>query len=336
MNTCIYPWQQDVWEHLKQRYPKLGHALLFYGKHGCGKEQFVQHFVAWLLCANPNTDGACGQCQSCIWFKSSFHPHIMTIRPEIEQKTTKTASKTKLKLAPKIKIEQIREILPFVQQTLAGWRVIIIESAEMLNIAASNALLKTLEEPSEQVILILLSDHYLKLPATIRSRTQHFALDRIHVQQAQTFFTQQLKEQNLNYSQIQQQLMLNLAENMPLYALELAKSDWLKYREEFLNDWLALIQKKDKPLFYATKWHKMMIFTDFIRMLEILICDIIRIKLQQSIYNIDLDFSALLDHTSLEFLFSLYHEIQHSKLALSQNIQPQFMMDHYFIQLMRS
>ncbi len=80
----------------------------------------------------------------------------------------------------KIKIEKIRDLLPFVQQTVDGWRVIVIEPAEALNIASSNALLKTLEEPGDRIVIILLADHYLKLPATIRSRLQHFALDRIN------------------------------------------------------------------------------------------------------------------------------------------------------------
>ena len=64
------------------------------------------------------------------------------------------------------------------QQTVDGWRVIVIEPAEALNIASANALLKTLEEPGDNTVIILLANHYLKLPATIRSRLQHFALDR--------------------------------------------------------------------------------------------------------------------------------------------------------------
>lgn len=65
----------------------------------------------------------------------------------------------------------------------------MIEPAEALNIASSNALLKTLEEPGDRgIVIILLADHYLKLPATIRSRLQHFALDRIAAAQATAIF----------------------------------------------------------------------------------------------------------------------------------------------------
>ena len=67
--------------------------------------------------------------------------------------------------------------------------MVVIEPAEALNIASSNALLKTLEEPGERVVLILLADHYLKLPATIRSRLQHFALDRLRFRMLSSMFS---------------------------------------------------------------------------------------------------------------------------------------------------
>ena len=63
-----------------------------------------------------------------------------------------------------------------------------------MNIASSNALLKTLEEPGENIVIILLADHYLKLPATIRSRLQHFALDRISSAQFSEYVEAQLPE----------------------------------------------------------------------------------------------------------------------------------------------
>lgn len=329
----VYPWQQGVWQHLQERYPKLGHALLFYGKKGCGKHDFTQHFVQWLLCANPTANGACGQCQSCIWFKTDMHPHLMHIHPD-EEEIKKGEKAKKTKSSAKIKIEKIREILPFVQQTLEGWRVIVIEPAEALNIASSNALLKTLEEPSERVIIILLAEHYLKLPATIRSRTQHFALDRIDPQLAQFYLQQLISQKNYQITEQQQQVLLNIAESMPLYALELAESEWMMHRAEFVQDWLNLLKYKDKPMFYATKWQKMMSFNAFNYMLEVIICDMIRTKLQQSVYNIDLNLHEIVEYLSLEQLFSLYTEIQHSKQSLMQNVQSQLFIDHYVMKMM--
>lgn len=152
----------------------------------------------------------------------------------------------------KIKIEKIRDLLPFVQQTGEGWRVILIEPAEALNLASSNALLKTLEEPGERVVLILLADHYLKLPATIRSRLQHFALDRISYKQATSYLDEHLSE----LAEVQPDLLLGLSNDMPLQAIEIAKSDWFAKRQIFLNDWLKIVAQKNMPLFFSGKWQK--------------------------------------------------------------------------------
>ncbi len=130
--------------------------------------------------------------------------------------------------------------MPFVQQTGEGWRVIVIEPAEALNLASSNALLKTLEEPGERVVLILLADHYLKLPATIRSRLQHFALDRISYEQATSYLNEHLAE----IASVPPELLLGLSNDMPLQAVEIATSDWFAKRQSFLEDWTKVVNQK--------------------------------------------------------------------------------------------
>lgn len=191
---------------------------------GCGKEAFTQQFLAWVLCQNRHVRNLpCGECGSCQWLKADTHPNYVYISTDEENK----------KQNVKIKIEKIRDLLPFVQQTVDGWRVIVIEPAEALNIASSNALLKTLEEPGENIVIILLADHYLKLPATIRSRLQHFALDRITSDQATNYLSEYLPEAGFS----QQQLLMNLANQMPLQAIEVAQSAWMPMRQDFLQDW---------------------------------------------------------------------------------------------------
>lgn len=88
------------------------------------------------------------------------HPDLLLIAPEDENKD--------------INVEQIRAVAPFLAMTAAqsGWRIVIIDDAERMNRAAQNALLKVLEEPSPNSILILLADHLGKLLPTIRSRSR--------------------------------------------------------------------------------------------------------------------------------------------------------------------
>lgn len=316
----VYPWQQQVWQTLTSRFPSLGHGLLFYGKPGCGKESFAQHFLSWVLCLHKQSNGPCGECASCQWIKSDTHPNYVHISTDEENK----------KQNAKIKIEKIRDLLPFVQQTGEGWRVVVIEPAEALNMASANALLKTLEEPGERVVIILLADHYLKLPATIRSRLQHFALDRLSSEQLQEYLQQHLQD----VSAERLQLLSQLANQMPLRAIELAQSEWIQQRQDFIQDWQKLVQQKNQPMTLSSKWTKLLNFTDFIQMFEYLLCDLICVKLQQNIKNIDLDFSVLQNQYSLEILFDLYAEIQQGKRFVEQNVQTNLILDQLFIKLM--
>ncbi|CAI3147840.1 DNA polymerase III subunit tau [Acinetobacter calcoaceticus] len=320
VTSKVYPWQKTTWDTLTTRFPNIGHGLLFYGKQGCGKHAFAKHFLAWVLCLNKQPHGACGECSSCQWLKSDTHPNYVHITTDEENK----------KQNAKIKIEKIRDLLPFVQQTGEGWRVILIEPAEALNLASSNALLKTLEEPGERVVLILLADHYLKLPATIRSRLQHFALDRISYEQATSYLNEHLSE----IAEVQPDLLLGLSNDMPLQAIEIAKSDWFAKRQTFLNDWLKIVAQKNMPLFFSGKWQKELSFSDFIVLFEYLLGDLICVKLNQPQKNTDLDFDQLSAYYDLESLFNIYSEIQQAKKLVEQNVQSQLIIDQLFITLM--
>ncbi|WP_179998220.1 DNA polymerase III subunit delta' [Acinetobacter sp. YH12239] len=316
----VYPWQLNVWNTLTQRFPQVGHGLLFYGKKGCGKEAFTQQFVAWLLCSDKQPNQACGQCTSCLWLKSDTHPNYVYVTTDEDNK----------KQNAKIKIEKIRELQPFVQQTVDGWRVIVIEPAEALNIASSNALLKTLEEPGERVVIILLADHYLKLPATIRSRLQHYALDRLTDVQANAYLNEHLNAEQQTLST----LLLNLSNGMPLAAIELASSEWLTLRSEFINDWYHLVSQKNMPMQYASKWNKQLNFSELIIMFEYLLADLVAYKMEQNVKNTDLDFSLLAEQYQLEQLFDIYNDVHQAKQMVEQNVQSNLIVDQLFIKLM--
>ena len=320
-DSVIYPWQEVVWSSLTQRFPNTGHGLLFYGKSGSGVDVFAHAFLAWVLCHEREKQRfACGQCTSCQWLKSDTHPNFVHISTDEDNK----------KANAKIKIEKIRDLLPFIQQTVEGWRIVLIEPAEALNIASANALLKTLEEPGEQVIIILLAEHYLKLPATIRSRMQHFALDRIHPEEASAYLQQHLDTQY----QEQTELLLNLANQMPLRAVEISQLEWIQQRHMFMADWLKLVQQKNMPLSLSTKWQKSLNYAEFLMMFEYLLSDVIRLKMSQKTLNIDLDFHEIDTQYSLEELFTIYEGLQQSKRYTEQNVQTNLVLDELFIQLM--
>ena len=188
MTNSIYPWHAEPWRQLHVLRERLPHAILFHGEAGTGKSRFIESFAQSLLCENVRPDGfACDTCASCAWFAQHNHPDYRRVRPEAledepsaegeeggddkKAKASKTPSKD-------IKIEQIRQLADFMNISThrQGLRVVVLYPAEALNTPASNALLKTLEEPPPGTVFLLASNSLDRLLPTILSRCRKFAL----------------------------------------------------------------------------------------------------------------------------------------------------------------
>lgn len=182
-----YPWQQAAWTQLQQMRARMPHAILFHGPAGTGKADFLEAFAQSLLCENVQPDGhACGACASCGWFVQHNHPDYRRVRPEAledepaadgEDADGERKSKA-AKPSKEIKIEQIRALADFMNISThrQGLRVVVLYPAEALNMPASNALLKTLEEPPPGTVFLLASNSLDRLLPTILSRCRKFAL----------------------------------------------------------------------------------------------------------------------------------------------------------------
>jgi DNA polymerase-3 subunit delta' len=207
MSNSIYPWQSSGWQQLQQLRQRLPHAILFHGAAGIGKADFIECFAQSLLCENVKADGhACGECPSCGWFTQHNHPDYRRVRPEAledeppvdeEGVDADTGKKSKSAKAPskEIKIEQIRALADFMNISThrQGLRVVVLYPAEALNTPASNALLKTLEEPPPGTVFLLASNSLDRLLPTILSRCRKFAMPMPEHAQALGW----LKEQGL-------------------------------------------------------------------------------------------------------------------------------------------
>ena len=143
---------------------RLGHAYLFSGLRGSGKTSSARIFAKDLLCERGVGSHACESCASCNSANEGRHMDII-----------------EMDAASHRKIEDIRDLI---EQTRYGpvsgrFKIFIIDEAHMLTKEASNAFLKTLEEPPAYIKFILATTDPLKLPATILSRTQHFRFKAI-------------------------------------------------------------------------------------------------------------------------------------------------------------
>src|SRR5688500_17254438 len=84
MPVTVYPWLQAQWRELLQRKASLPHAVLFKGREGIGKLDFVRKLAQSVACELPSQDGAaCGACRSCRWFAAGMHPDYREITPEV-------------------------------------------------------------------------------------------------------------------------------------------------------------------------------------------------------------------------------------------------------------
>jgi len=164
----IYPWLEAADSEFSERFSddRLPHALLLHGPRDTGKTQLASQFVASILCLE-NRHPACGKCRSCQLLGSGAHPDRFVITFEENPKTGE--------LRKEIVVHQIRLLIGSLNltNTISRRKAALIHPVEALNRAASNALLKTLEEPPGATVLVLVSHDTRRLPATIRSRCQN-------------------------------------------------------------------------------------------------------------------------------------------------------------------
>src|ERR1700677_586788 len=138
---------------------RVAHAYIFSGVRGVGKTTAARILAKALNCVNGPTAEPCGVCDSCVEVAAGTSLDVI----EIDAASNRG-------------IDQIRELREMVRYAPAGSRnkVVILDEAHMLTTEASNALLKTLEEPPDRVIFVMATTEPENLEDTIRSRSQHF------------------------------------------------------------------------------------------------------------------------------------------------------------------
>ncbi|WP_426702808.1 DNA polymerase III subunit delta' [Rhodanobacter sp. Col0626] len=235
------PWHAEHWARLQARRQRdaLPHALLLCGAAGLGKRAFVQRFVAGLLCAEPVNGDACGHCRSCLLLAAGSHPDVVSLSFGLRKDGVQRSE---------IVVDQIRELSArlAMNSQFGGWQVATIDPADAMNPAAANALLKTLEEPASQTMLILLADAPWRLPQTIRSRCQRIEFHLPATTEALTW----LQDEGVRDAAA----ALAAAGGNPGLARAWSGEGALERRQEVRKDLTALAAGRGQPTEVVKRW----------------------------------------------------------------------------------
>jgi DNA polymerase-3 subunit delta' len=220
------------------RRERIRHAYLFTGPEGVGRRTLALRFAQALNCTEPPEPGEpCGICRDCRQLRAQQHPDLAIVQGEEPGKA--------------IKVDQIRELQHGLHLApyQARYRIALLRQFERANASAANALLKLLEEPPPQVVLLLTAENPERLLPTIVSRCE---ILRLRPQPAEVLRTG--LETHWGIDPDRAKLLAHISDGRPGYAHQLAEHpELLEQRQTWLKDLLGLLQADTAARFSYAK-----------------------------------------------------------------------------------
>ena len=194
---------------------KTSHSYLFTGTSGIGKSMIAKEFAKMLLCLEKHK--YCNHCKSCIEFDTNNNPDFQIIMPD----------------GASIKIEQIRQMQRKILEApiISTKKVYIINDADQMTTEAQNCLLKTLEEPPEFVVIILIGSNENNFLSTIKSRCTIIKFQDIENEEIRKYLKKVHEIENIS------------DEMLSLFGGSIGKAERLKDKQELYDNILEVINK---------------------------------------------------------------------------------------------
>ncbi|MEG3640896.1 DNA polymerase III subunit delta' [Magnetococcus sp. PR-3] len=245
---------------------RLAHGLLFYGPAGVGKKSTVRALVQRTLChevgehalnaSGTLPESGCGHCSSCARFDSGGHPDLLWLE--------KQDGRTQLL------VDQVRDLTHFVALTplLSNYKVAVIDEVSLMNASAANALLKTLEEPPAQSLIILTTQSPGALLPTIRSRCQAIRFVPLEADILRKLLKNHKTEPPLTDQAMES--AIEMAGGSMGRALALCEGELPTQRQELWQDMAQLLKGTDLGTIcdLAARWGKAELFETTTMLLE--------------------------------------------------------------------
>nr|WP_092023900.1 DNA polymerase III subunit delta' [Marinobacter zhejiangensis] len=267
-------WHSDAWRFVDSslKAGRLSHALLVGGERGVGKTEFADGVAALLVCDKPDVSpesgrlAPCGRCKQCELVQAQSHPDIRRFAPE----------KSRM-----IRVDQVRALSAFAMASpqVARRKVIVVDRADQLNINAANALLKTLEEPPSDLVLLLLQESGRPILPTLRSRCQTVVLPTPDFATAKAWLEVEAASRAVDEGEYEGEALeraLRLAGNAPRLAREYLEGEFIAQRKIALDSFRQFM-KNELPLPEASKPFKDLGLDGMLWLLEGLAADLARL-----------------------------------------------------------
>ena len=309
------PWHQKAHEKLDKMIEQnhLPHALLITGVEKIGKFDFTQNLIQKLLCSKSS----CGQCELCkaldnddpkgeldqsVLIRRSHYPNLIYCRTELNDSGS---------MSKDIRVDQIRAFCESLGKTADSLQIGVIFYADQMNNNAANSLLKTLEEPRKNTLIILIVHNTDLLPMTILSRCQKIHINPSYDQETARWLTNQIDVNTREDFDTMQ--LLESAHGVPNKVLEDLQGDYFFSYQSWQN---LLLEIAINP----TKISDTEIFSDneleVLKCLQHLISEGIKIKvLKHDGANIELN--KVIEKASFNHLFKLLDDTNRA-ISLSQ------------------
>lgn len=293
---------------------RLAHAYLFVGPEGVGKTTVATALLSEIFEGNIEV-----------------HPDIVTLSCQVDEKTGKQKTA--------ISVEQIRQLKDrFALSALSGRKAAFIEDADALHGASANALLKTLEEPRGDAILILRARHVESVPATIASRCQ---IIRFHFV-SRSKIVEALESRGFTRRDAESYAALSLGR--PGFAIRLAQdSEFRAQWETSISSLLDLIDKSIAQRFGAVndmlpkeEVNKIVVMAQKLDIWELVLRDLLLHELGQEefgVYKNDKRMKELSRKMGLNRIKNSLDRISQSRRAIHHNINPQLALEHVLLAL---
>lgn len=314
------PWHQNAFNQLKQMITQnhLPHALLITGAPRIGKFELMQQLLGTLIGDDEilKKDNVKQDLETPALIRRSHYPHLIYCRAGETNPTTKNRSKD-------IRVDQVRAFCEILGKTADKLQIGVIFYADQMNVNAANSLLKTLEEPRENTLIILLTHNPKSLPVTITSRCQS-----VHINPAYDQATQAWVEAHIEHNQdFDIPHLLETMHGVPFKVLdELSGDRFIRYQKcqnQLLNIAIHPTSINQVEGFDGAE-------VEALGCLQHLIIEGIRLKsLQQEGGLVELN--QIIKVAKINFLFKLLSDVSHAINLSKTNVNIKLLLDNVLI-----